>query len=92
MSQCNSHGKTDKITHHLSLDACILIYTRLGHNYRPSAGTEYHDDLPSEVQLPKTQKSCLTSGLFICLFVCSTIFQSYQDGVWLQQGAQCSLL
>ena len=22
----------------------------------------------------------------------STIFQSYHDGVWLRQGAQCSLL
>ena len=33
-----------------------------------------------------------------CCFVCSglkslsTIFQSYHDGVWLRQGAQCSLL
>ena len=33
-----------------------------------------------------------------CVVVCSgltsllTIFQSYHDGVWLRQGAQCSLL
>ena len=36
----------------------------------------------------------------VCMCVCvysgltslSTIFQSYHDGVWLRQGAQCSLL
>ena len=34
----------------------------------------------------------------ICVVVCSgltslsTILQSYHDGVWLRQGAQCSLL
>ena len=35
--------------------------------------------------------------LFVCLFdlgltSLSTIFQSYRDGVWIWQGAQCSLL
>ena len=35
--------------------------------------------------------------LFVCLFdlgltSLSTIFQSYRDGVWMWQGAQCSLL
>ena len=34
---------------------------------------------------------------FVCLFYSdftsrSTIFQSYRDGVWMWQGAQCSLL
>ena len=49
--------------------------------------------------------SCLTiestisrpKGRFVCLFdlgltSLSTIFQSYRDGVWIWQGAQCSLL
>ena len=31
---------------------------------------------------------CVYSGLTSL----STIFQSYHDGVWLRQGAQCSLL
>ena len=31
---------------------------------------------------------CVYSGLTLL----STIFQSYHDGVWLRQGAQCSLL
>ena len=31
---------------------------------------------------------CVNSGLTSL----STIFQSYHDGVWLRQGAQCSLL
>ena len=34
-------------------------------------------------------------GVCVCelgLTLLSTIFQSYHDGVWLRQGAQCSLL
>ena len=39
----------------------------------------------------------LVTNLFVCLFYLgfmslSTIFQSYGDGVWMWQGAQCSLL
>ena len=30
--------------------------------------------------------------VFSGLTALSTIFQSYHDGVWLRQGAQCSLL
>ena len=33
-------------------------------------------------------EACVYSGLTSL----STIFQSYHDGVWLRQGAQCSLL
>ena len=42
----------------------------------------------------------MCSYVGVCVCVCvysgltsfSTIFQSYHDGVWLRQGAQCSLL
>ena len=37
---------------------------------------------------PDKTKVCVYSGLTSL----STIFQSYHDGVWLRQGAQCSLL
>ena len=47
-----------------------------------------------------SNRVCLFVCLFVCSFVClffglnvaSTIFQSYRDGVWMWQGAQCSLL
>ena len=44
-----------------------------------------------EIHKNKQQKKmsvCLYSGLTSL----STIFQSYHDGVWLRQGAKCSLL
>ena len=42
-------------------------------------------------------QSKMTPGGFVCLFYSgftslSTIFQSYRDGVWMWQGAQCSLV
>ena len=37
---------------------------------------------------------CVVVVVVVCsgLTLLSTIFQSYHDGVWLRQGAQCSLL
>ena len=35
---------------------------------------------------------CVCVCVYLGLTSLSTIFQSYHDGVWLRQGAQCSLL
>ena len=35
---------------------------------------------------------CVCESVYSGLTSLSTIFQSYHDGVWLRQGAQCSLL
>ena len=51
-------------------------------------------------QNPCSKQFCVWQNTctYVCLFVClgltslSAIFQSYQDGAWLRQGAQCSLL
>ena len=45
-------------------------------------------------QAPTTIDDLDIQNFFVCsgLTSLSTIFQSYHDGVWLRQGAQCSLL
>ena len=35
---------------------------------------------------------CVCVCVYLGLTSLSTIFQSYHDGFWLRQGAQCSLL
>ena len=59
---------------------------------------------PNWPKLASPTQETYTSAAFslsVCLFFClidlgltslSTIFQSYRDGVWMWQGAQCSLL
>ena len=49
------------------------------------------------IHLAKIYKFSSLLCLFVCLFWFNVafnnfFFQSYHDGVWLRQGAQCSLL
>ena len=44
---------------------------------------------PGNSQIPAV---CVCVCVYSGLTSLSTIFQSYHDGVWLRQGAQCSLL
>ena len=59
------------------------------------------DNLQMDVCVLCREIFCFILVGSLCLFVClfdlgltslSTIFQSYRDGVWMWQGAQCSLL
>ena len=70
----------------LSHDPVARSWTK--HVNQTSASGLYDENGQYNERIPCVVVVVVCSGLTSL----STIFQSYHDGVWLRQGAQCSLL